>query len=338
MAELRLKSSRFRAEREADWARLEALLTRAERRSASALTDDELIAMPVLYRAALSSLSVARATSLDQNMIDYLEGLAARAYFFVYGARSSGFERVARFFARDWPAAARSTWRETLICGALMIIGAVVAFGLVQQDPVWYGAFVPGDLAQGRGPEASTEALRATLFGKPPTTGLSVFATFLFTHNASISLMAFALGFAFGVPTALLEIYNGCTLGGFLAVFTSHGLGYEAGGWIAIHGVTELFAVVLAGAAGMRISWALAFPGEKTRLDSLATEGRKSATLMAGVLVMLFCAGILEGVGRQLIQSTEIRYAIGAVSGVVWLTFLYLPRRAVGSATGGALG
>ncbi len=59
---------------------------------------------------------------------------------------------------------------------------------------------------------------------------------------------------------------------------------------------------------------------------------------MAGVLVMLFCAGILEGVGRQLIQSTEIRYAIGAVSGVVWLTFLYLPRRAVGSATGGALG
>ena len=339
MVELRLKSSRFRAEREADWARLEAMLNRAERRSASALTDDELIAMPVLYRAALSSLSVARATSLDQNMIDYLEALAARAYFFVYGARSSGFERVTRFFGKDWPEAARSAWRETLVSGGLTVIGTLVALAMTLRDPVWFNAFVPGKLAQGRGPEASTEALRATLFGAHDKSGLSAFATFLFTNNAGVALMAFALGFAFGVPTALLEIYNGCMLGGFLAVFISHGLGYEAGGWLAIHGVTEIYAVILAGAAGMRISRALAFPGERTRLDSLAQEGRRAAVLMAGVLVMLFCAAILEGVGRQLIQSTEVRYAIGATSGVIWLAFLYLPRRpAPGAMTGAARG
>ena len=339
MAELRLKSSRFRAEREADWARLEALLSKAERRGASALTDDELIAMPVLYRAALSSLSVARATSLDQNMIDYLEGLAARAYFFVYGARASGFERVTRFFGRDWPEAAQSTWRETLVCGALTLAGTLLALAMTLRDSVWFAAFVPGKLAEGRGPEASAAALRATLFGKPQVDGLSIFATFLFTNNAGVALMAFALGFAFGVPTALLEIYNGCMLGAFLAVFISHGLGYEAGGWLAIHGVTEIFAVILAGAAGMRISRALAFPGERTRLDSLALEGRRAAVLMAGVLVMLFCAAILEGIGRQMIQVTEIRYAIGAASGVVWLSFLYLPRRrAPAPSNGGALG
>src|ERR1700704_3604858 len=108
MDELRLKSYRFRAEREADWARLEALLARAEGRGAAALTDDQLLAAPVLYRAALSSLSVARATSLDQGVIDYLESLCARAYFFVYGTRSSLIERVGRFFSRDWPAAVRS--------------------------------------------------------------------------------------------------------------------------------------------------------------------------------------------------------------------------------------
>jgi uncharacterized membrane protein SpoIIM required for sporulation len=327
VAELQLKSSRFRAEREADWARLEGLLARAERKSASALTDDELIAFPVLYRATLSSLSVARATSLDQNLVDYLEGLAARAYFFVYGTRSSALERVGRFFAHDWPAAARAAWRETLLCWALMIGGAVIAFVLTQQDPVWFGAFVPGWLAHGRGPEMSTAALRATLFDTPKDAQLSVFATFLFTHNSGICLLAFALGFAFGLPTAMLEIQNGCTLGAFLSVFVSHGLGYEAGGWLAIHGVTELFAIALAGAGGMRIGWAIAFPGERTRLDAIAQEGRKAAVLMAGVVVMLFVAGMLEGIGRQVIQSTEIRYAIGIASGLIWVCFLYLPRR-----------
>ena len=213
MAELRLKSSRFRAEREADWLKLEQLLTRVEKRSAAALSDDALIALPVLYRSALSSLSVARATSLDRNLVDYLEGLAARAYFFVYGTRTSLMARIARFFAHDWPAAARATWRETLVCAGLMLMGVAVAYILVNQDPVWFQSFVPGQLVEGRGPDASAEQLRQTLFDNHQhmaQTWLSVFATFLFTHNAGVSLMAFALGFAFGLPTALLEMYNGC--------------------------------------------------------------------------------------------------------------------------------
>ena len=67
----------------------------------------------MLYRAALSSLSVARATSLDQALIDYLEALCARAYFFVYGARTTLGGRIARFFRHDWPrGGARSVARD----------------------------------------------------------------------------------------------------------------------------------------------------------------------------------------------------------------------------------
>ena len=340
MAELRLKSSRFRAEREADWTRLEQLLGRVEKRSAAALSDDELIAMPVLYRSALSSLSVARATSLDQNLIDYLEALAARAYFFVYGTRATIFERMGRFFARDLPAAAQSTWRESLLCLGLLLLGTITAYVLVQQDPSWFRAFVPGGLAEGRGPEASTEALRATLFQSKtdPSEGswLFVFATYLFSHNSSVALMCFAVGFAFGLPTAILELQNGCMLGAFLAVFVNHGLGFEVGGWLAIHGITENMAIILAGGAGMRIGWALAFPGERTRLDSAGVEGRKAATLMIGVLAMLICAGALEGLGRQLVQSTGVRYAIGITAGLLWMLYLFIPRGRPMSAPDGA--
>jgi uncharacterized membrane protein SpoIIM required for sporulation len=330
MAELRLKSVRFRAEREADWQRLDALLRKAEGRSAAAFTDEELLAIPVLYRSSLSSLSVARATSLDRALIDYLESLCTRAYFFVYGARTSALQRIGGFFARDWPAAAKAAWAETLVCAALTALGVVAGYLMVMHDPSWFYSFVPQGLVEGRGPDASTEALRATLFDNHQGQLLSVLATFLFTHNAEVALLAFALGFAFCLPSTLLMAQNGLTLGAFVAVFVQHGLGVELGGWLMIHGVTELFATVLAGAAGFKIGWALAFPGARTRVESVGAAGRQAAMLMAGVLVMLFCAGILEGVGRQLIQVTWIRYAIAGASGLFWLTYLYAPRAAKG--------
>jgi uncharacterized membrane protein SpoIIM required for sporulation len=326
-APLTLKSHRFRAEREADWRRLEALLARMERGGAGRMSDDEVTAIPVLYRSALSSLSVARAISLDQSLIAYLESLCTRGYFCVYGTRTTLAERIAAFFAGAWPAAVRELWRETLVSTAFMIVGTIVAFTLTRESPDWFYSFVPTDLAGGRGPAASTKELRDTLFASHGGDGLAFFSTFLFTHNAQISLLAFALGFACCLPTAFLMTYNGLMLGAFLSLFAQRGLGFEFGGWVLIHGVTELFAITLAGAAGFRIGWTLAFPGERSRLDALAEAGRKAAIVMAGVVVMLGCAGLLEGVARQLITDTFARYGIAAASAFVWLSYFYLPRR-----------
>lgn len=328
MSELQLKSQRFRREREADWKRLETLVARAEKRSASALSDADILAMPVLYRSTLSALSVARATSLDQALIAYLESLAARAYFFVYGARSTPLEQLSAFFARDWPRGVRAIWLETLIALAVMLLGAGVAWVLVASDPDWFYAFVNPALAGERDPTASAAALRATLYNDEGAEGLSFFSTALFTHNASVALTAFALGFALGVPTLVLLLMNGAMLGAMLHVFISKGVGFEFVGWLLIHGVTELFAIVLAGAAGLKIGWAVAFPGDRSRLAALSDAGRGAGAAMMGVVIMLMLAGLLEGFGRQLIGSDLARYAIAAATALIWGLYFYAPRPA----------
>jgi uncharacterized membrane protein SpoIIM required for sporulation len=326
VSEIELRSSRFRREREDEWRRLERILAKAERGSLRALTDEELHDLPVLYRSALSSLSVARATSLDQALAEYLEALATRAYFFVYGVRTSFRERAARFFRSDWPAAARGLWLETLVAFALLLLGVAVAYGLVASDPDWFYAFVPAELAGGRDPTASAAALRETLYGDGGDAS-GAFASYLFTHNTQVALLAFALGFAFGVPSAVLMLGNGCSLGAMLALFVQAGLGGEFVGWLMIHGVTELLAVAIAGGAGLRIGWALAFPGERTRLEAARHAGRTAAMAMVGVVVMLSVAGVLEGVGRQAITADAARYAIAAATAVLWGVYLYAPRR-----------
>jgi uncharacterized membrane protein SpoIIM required for sporulation len=324
-----LKSARFRREREDDWRRLEGLLKRLETQPVSKLDDEDLIALPVLYRATLSALSVARETTLDKALLDYLEGLCTRAYFVVYGARPHLGRRLACFFAVDWPEAARALWRETAVAGLLFALGAGIAFWLYGRDPDWFFAFIPGQMAQGRDPSATTQALRAVLYdgGGVQHDVLAIFATFLFTHNAQIAIFAFALGFAFGVPTALLMVSNGCALGALFALYGAHGLGFPLGGWLAIHGVTEILATCLAGAAGFHIGWTLAFPGDKTRPEALAAAGRRAATVMAGVVVMLAVAGALEGIGRQLITNDIVRYGVALTSAGVWAYYLYVPRR-----------
>jgi len=324
--ELQLKSHRFRAEREADWRRLEGLLTRVEGGRVRGLTDEELLEIPVLYRACLSSLSVARATSLDANLIAYLEGLATRAYFFVYGARTNLIERLRAFFRHDWPAAAQALWRETLAATIILLVAAIVGYVLVGADPDWYGTIM-GGMGQGRDPTASTAFLRKVLYDDHGGQGLAQFAVFLFTHNAQVSILAFALGFAFCLPTALLAAQNGLTLGALLALYVSRGLGVQLGGWLIIHGATELFASVLGAAAGFRIGWAVLFPGGRSRLDAARDAARVAGAAMAGVVVMLIFAGLLEGIGRQLIQVDAARYAIGTAMLTLWLVYFYLPRR-----------
>ena len=131
MSELDLKSYRFRAEREDDWRALEGLLERIQNSGVNVLKPDELVALPQLYRTAVSSLSTARAVSLDRNLITYLETLCTRGYLFMYGPRVSFWERFSSFFRRDWPDAVRSMVGATILSAAIMFGFALVVMMLV---------------------------------------------------------------------------------------------------------------------------------------------------------------------------------------------------------------
>jgi uncharacterized membrane protein SpoIIM required for sporulation len=323
-----VNASRFRAAHQHEWEALDELLKRMEKRGVRVLNDEAILALPRLYRSALSSLSVARETSLDRALILYLEQLCTRAYFQIYGVPVSAGRQLVEFFKTGWPMAVRSLWRETLVAFLLTLAGTIAAYGLVHADPSWFYTMIPDGMAQGRDPTASAQMLRDTIYQAEKEPGmndsmLATFAVFLFTHNSQVCIFSFALGFAFAVPTVLLITYNGMMLGAMVAVFADKGLGVGFAGWIAIHGTTELFAIVLAGAAGIHIGTAVAFPGREARMESAVRAGRRAAVVMAGVVCMLLLAGLLEGIGRQTIQSDALRFAIGGMMLTGWLVYFY---------------
>jgi uncharacterized membrane protein SpoIIM required for sporulation len=323
---VRVNATRFRAAHEADWAELDRIVSLIERKSVRALDDEALLALPVLYRSALSSLSVARETSLDRALTRYLEQLCTRAYFQIYSVPGNIWRQIGDFFIRGWPEAVRSLWRETIASFLLTLAGTIGGYLIVASDPSWFYAIVPGALVEGRDPSASAASLRQVLYMGGQGHPLAAMATSLFTHNAQIALFAFALGFAFGVPTAMLLLFNGLMLGAFLSIYAAKGLLLPLGGWLMIHGTTELFAIILSGAAGFRIGSAVAFPGRLSRADSAVAAGRTSGAAVTGVVLMLLVAGLLEGIGRQTILADGARYAVAGTVLAAWLAYFYVPR------------
>jgi len=157
-----LKSSEFRREREQSWQELERLLQRARRRGVTALAPAELERLPLLYRSALSSLSVARAIALDRHLLLYLEDLALRAYLVVYGPRTRLLDGCADFLRRGFPAAVQAARWHVLIALVALIAGTATGFLLTVGDEAWFSAFVPPGLAGERGPSST----RAELLGE----------------------------------------------------------------------------------------------------------------------------------------------------------------------------
>ena len=313
-----MKSVEFRRERERTWQELESMIAFADDRGLRALGADQLARLPHLYRATLSSLSVARSISLDRALVEYLESLVGRAYFVVYGTRQHVRRQFADFFLWKLPSTVRAAKWHILAAVVITVAGAVAAYSLTRSDPDYYYSFA-GDMAQGRTPASSTAELRDGLYHSAD--GLATFASELFSHNASIGILAFALGFIAGLPTLLLLFYNGLVLGAFVALYTSRGLGWDLWGWILPHGVTELTAVILCGAAGLMIAHGLVFAGAQPRLDSLRDKGRAAAVIVLGAILMLFIAGMIEGIFRQTVMNIYVRYAVAIATAILWAAY-----------------
>lgn len=322
MSTVEVKSYRFRKERESSWLSLEQLLGDVDRAGLKSLSAAELSQLPVLYRSVLASLSVARGISLDRNVRLYLESLATRAYLCVYGMHRSFHETLASFVALRFPLEVRRNVPAMAVSAVCLVAGILIGFLLTAQDVDNYYMLVPAGLAQGRLPTSAPEELREVLYRKSDVADLLLaFATALFSHNAQCGLLAFALGFALGIPVFYLLFANGAALGAMAGLYHRAGLAADFWGWVLPHGVTELGGIVLCGGAGLMIAGAVILPGHHTRLDNLKIAGRRAGILVLGAVGMFALAGWIEGFFRQLVQNVSLRYLAAGAGAIAWALY-----------------
>jgi uncharacterized membrane protein SpoIIM required for sporulation len=117
---------------------------------------------------------------------------------------------------------------------------------------------------------------------------------FYIRNNVGVAFQCFAGGLFAGLGTLFFLAYNGAFSGALAGYLTARGLSTTFYSFIATHSAFELTAIVLSGAAGLRIGHALMAPGRQTRVQALVQATRDSAVLLYGVTAMLFVAAAIE--------------------------------------------
>lgn len=299
------------------WEELDALLTRAARRGIRRLDPDDVERIGVLYRATTSDLAYASGQSYERRLLDYLNRLVARAHAYVYGgSATTGWQRISRFYARTFPREVRRSFGWILLCTALTVATAVIAYVLVRTNPGNAYAILPESMI----PAEIKKSLHDSNFGFDP--GKSpLMSSAIITNNIKVAIFAFGGCVTLGYFTIAILLQNGFMLGGVGALFANAGFGLDYWATVAPHGFIELTAIVLAGAAGLIVSAGILAPGRLRRRDAIAAAAQRAGVLIAGVASMLVIAGTIEGFYSPLRLPPPARIAFGVVTAVLLLLY-----------------
>ena len=312
-----MRERRFVVARRARWDRLAALVDRASARGVRALAPAEIDELALTYRAATTDLAIARTRGEDPVIQQHLNRLTARAHAVVYVATArSGWSRVLRFIASDFPREVRRSWAPIVFCTLITVVSAAVAYGAVSADPDNVHALLPGmELPP------VTRALHDSNFGFDRAYSPAM-ASYIITNNVKVAAIAFAGGMTAGLLTGWIILTNGLMVGGLAALYVKAGFGADFWATIAPHGVIELSAIQIAGGAGFVLAGGYLRPGRARRRDALLVAGRRAGTLVIGVALLLCVAGTIEGFVSPQRLSIPTRDAIGAVTAVALLIYL----------------
>lgn len=279
------------------WAALEQLLDRAERDGLGALPLDDARALSRLYRSASSDLLWVRSHAGSADVSGFVNDLVARAYALTYPGKRFRAGEVGRFLAFGFPRLMKAEWRGFV--ASFLVFWAGFGFG-------WVGMVFDPDAAPYLVPEQHLKfdpAKRVEEEAKADGASAgqqAQFSSFLFTHNIQVAFLAFALGLTAGIGTAIMLFSNGVLLGALAWVYASKGLMGWFWAWILPHGIPEITAIVIAGAAGFVMARGLVAPGGLSRRAALRKEAIVAVKLLLGTLALFVLAGLIEGTISQI--------------------------------------
>ncbi|OBB64578.1 stage II sporulation protein M [Mycobacterium sp. 852014-50255_SCH5639931] len=298
------------------WDRLDRLVAR--RRSLTGAEVDELVE---LYQRVSTHLSMLRSASSDSLLIGRLSSLVARARSVVTGAHAPLSGTFARFWTVSFPVVAYRSWRWWLgTAVAFFAVVVVMAFWVAGNPEVQSAAGTPSDIEQLVNHDV------ASYYSEHPA---AAFALQIWVNNSWVAAQCIALSVLLGLPIPVVLFQNAANLGLISGLMFQAGKGGVLLGLLIPHGLLELTAVFLAGAAGMRLGWSVISPGDRPRGQVLAEQGRAVVSVAIGLVGVLLVSGLIEALVTPSPLPTFVRVGIGIVAEAAFLTYIvYFGRRA----------
>lgn len=321
-----MKQLAFERTRRDAWQRFSEMLETLEAQAGKPSAGSGDPAFIEAYRETCRDLAIARTRGYAAAVCDELNDLVRRGHNLLYARRTGTLSRAIDFIAAEFPRQVRRdapfVWAAT---GAFLLPLILIIIAVATEPDVLYSIMEEGQVRQ-------MEAMYrpdAERLGRARASD-SDFAMFGFYiwNNVSIGFQVFATGLALGLGTLFYLAYNGIFIGAVSGHLVGIGYGSTFLPFVAGHGAFELTAIVLSGAAGLKLGYALLAPGPLSRGASLRQAAAEAVTLVIGTTAMLFVAAFIEAYWSSTTwPPAVVKYLVGALLWALVIGYLTLAGR-----------
>jgi len=280
-----------------------------------------VVNFPQLYRQVCQHLAIARDRHYTPALIERLNRLVLEGHQYLYVNRSPLLTRIVEFIAYGFPRAVRANW-GVVLASSLCFFGSLIGmtFLVYLYDDNAYYFLSHGQLKQieamynptahhwGQAREADSDLL---MFG------------FYIRHNISIGFQTFASGLFFAVGSVFYLLFNGLHIGSIAGHLINKGYNEPFFSFVAGHSAFELTAIMLSGAAGLKLGLALLAPKRDSRLQALQHAAHSIVPLVYGFFTLFLLAAFIEAYwSSNALLNPEFKYSVGITLWIVILLYL----------------
>jgi uncharacterized membrane protein SpoIIM required for sporulation len=297
------------------WRELQDLSVIIKKNGIKSLSSKDVNRFLHVFRLCSHDLAYARTHYAESSVVEYLNSLISDCHSYVYAVKKISPWQVVTYITYGFPKRLKE-YRWYVLCSF-----GIFAFGLVLSLLM---TLYNGDNASMFLPQTIIDSAKSGKSGGGQWNS-PLMSSYIMVNNITISLKAFVLGITLGLGTIYVLFFNGAILGSLTGLIYLYGSPKNYWSLILPHGIIELTAVFISGAAGLLIAKSLLLPGEYSRAHSLIAGTKKAVSLVFGVVFLLIIAGIIEGFFTPLNIPAEAKLSFAAITAVLLSVYFSIP-------------
>ena len=276
-----------------------------------------------LYINLVNDLSFAQTYYPKSKTTVYLNNLSALIFQKIYKTKRAEQNRLLYFFKTEVPLLVHHYRRYLFYAFGFFILFTLIGFISAYYDKEFV-RIILGDEYVNKTIKNIESGNAVGVYQQGSNWGSTIAIT---SNNLQVGAKLFIYGIAGGLGTLYVLLQNCIMLGSFQYFFHEHGALKESAKGIWMHGVFEIFSMVVEAMAGLILGASLLFPKTYSRFNSFKLGFKDAFKIFLSTVPFTIMAGIIEGYfTRYALQMPGFLNAFlifGTLSFIAFYYFVY---------------
>lgn len=276
-----------------------------------------------LYINLVNDLSFAQTYYPHSKTTVYLNHLSSLIFQKIYKTKRTEKNRLLQFFKTEVPLLVFQYRRYLFYAFGFFILFTLIGFISAYYDKEFVNIIL-GDNYVNMTIENIENGNAVGVYQQGSNWGGSIAIIF---NNLQVGAILFLYGIFAGIGTLFVLLQNSIMLGSFQYFFHEYGALRDSAKGIWLHGVFEIFAMVIGAMAGLILGAAILFPKTYSRFNSFKLGFKDAFRIYMSTIPFTIIAGVIEGyITRYALEMPSILNLLiifGTLSIISYYYFIY---------------